>query len=326
MSVLTKNQMTIKALETKIRDLEGQLYLNPVTRCPNELSLKNEIQQLSARESFVYSFLLILTVDNIYGIRQDFDPTVADEHLAAIASHLKSSVPDPEHIYHISDHSFAYLHCCEPVPEYEPFAEKLRLSFEDSEAFIRPTTVSIGGIRFSECPDKISHGPSLSTMALGEAFNRLKQSKIRGSNRSTLTNSMSMTNENILRVLIVDDDPLQLEFIRQALLNTGFKTDIALDGEEALNLASKLFPALIIAEYSIPKLNALRLKRTLDENPYLRNIPILLMTRMKSAELVSQAMDLQIYHILEKPLVPREIEGLCRYLIHANTDSTNNGL
>jgi two-component system cell cycle response regulator DivK len=58
------------------------------------------------------------------------------------------------------------------------------------------------------------------------------------------------------KILIVDDDHRNVEFLRDSLLSpSGYTTLSAIDGKEALRLASMHDPDLILLDLQMPKMN-----------------------------------------------------------------------
>ena len=54
------------------------------------------------------------------------------------------------------------------------------------------------------------------------------------------------------KILIVDDEPINLEFFDVMLSNLGFKIEKAADGEEALQKVVETDPDLIILDIHLP--------------------------------------------------------------------------
>lgn len=80
------------------------------------------------------------------------------------------------------------------------------------------------------------------------------------------------------RVLIADDEPaiaMSLEFL---LKNSGYETQIARDGEEALRAVDSFSPDLIVLDLMLPRLSGLEVCRTLRADARFAAIKVLMLT------------------------------------------------
>ncbi len=80
------------------------------------------------------------------------------------------------------------------------------------------------------------------------------------------------------KILIVEDDPDISELIHFNLEKAGYQTLRAEDGEQALGLAQKHQPDLILLDLLLPGLNGLEVCRRLKRDPALQRIPIMMVT------------------------------------------------
>jgi len=77
------------------------------------------------------------------------------------------------------------------------------------------------------------------------------------------------------RILIVDDEPLVLKFVRANLQAMDYETFAAMDGAEALHIAEKELPDLVILDIMMPKMDGFEVCRRLRE---WSQIPIIMLT------------------------------------------------
>ncbi|WP_394835272.1 response regulator [Pendulispora rubella] len=80
------------------------------------------------------------------------------------------------------------------------------------------------------------------------------------------------------RVLVADDDPGVTWFIADLLRTTGCVVSEARDGAEALELAYKTAPHLILSDVLMPKLDGFQLTRLLARDVALRDTPVILLS------------------------------------------------
>jgi CheY-like chemotaxis protein len=78
-------------------------------------------------------------------------------------------------------------------------------------------------------------------------------------------------------VLVADDDPWSQQLISSQLVESGFRVDCAADGWEALILAGRARPDLIVMEVHLPTTDAWTLAEELRNQPRTANVPFIFM-------------------------------------------------
>jgi CheY-like chemotaxis protein len=81
-----------------------------------------------------------------------------------------------------------------------------------------------------------------------------------------------------LPVLIVDDDPVILDMLRDVLEEAGFAILTVRDGKAALALLQHTLVALVLTDLMMPSLTGLQLAQQLRSTPATAAIPVLLMS------------------------------------------------
>jgi len=84
------------------------------------------------------------------------------------------------------------------------------------------------------------------------------------------------------KILVVEDDPDQLEVVRFTLKNAGFAIGTATNGIDALKKAQTVSPDLMILDVMMPELDGFAVCETLRGNPATASIPILMLTGLCS--------------------------------------------
>jgi len=121
-------------------------------------------------------------------------------------------------------------------------------------------------------------------------------------------------------ILIVDDDPQISSLISSALRNEGFATLTGADGEEALALAAKHDPALIILDLMLPKIDGIEVCRDIRRRS---DTPILILT-VKADEfdkILGLAIGADDY--LTKPFSPRELIARVKAILRRSLHRPN---
>lgn len=80
------------------------------------------------------------------------------------------------------------------------------------------------------------------------------------------------------RILVVDDEPLVLHALQDALQRRGYQVDTAATGQEALEHVRALMPDLIILDLLLPGMDGFEVFQALKRDVHTRHIPIILLT------------------------------------------------
>ena len=108
-----------------------------------------------------------------------------------------------------------------------------------------------------------------------------------------------------LRILVVEDNTLNLELVTDLLEANGFEVLPAQTDEEGIALACRCAPDLILMDVSLPGLDGLAATKALRADPETRHLPIIALTAhaMKGDEQV--ALDAGCDGYLAKPIDTR---------------------
>lgn len=116
-------------------------------------------------------------------------------------------------------------------------------------------------------------------------------------------------------ILIVEDNPTNLELAKDLLEASGFVVLSASEAEQGLWLACQSLPDLILMDVSLPGMDGLSATRELKRNPATRHIPVVALTAhaMKGDE--QSALDAGCTGYLTKPIATRDfVATLYRWL------------
>ncbi len=111
-------------------------------------------------------------------------------------------------------------------------------------------------------------------------------------------------------ILIVDDEPIVRESIRDWLEDAGYQVGTAESGEEALEMIAKQDFNVMVLDVRLPgKTGITVLSEVKAIKPQIKSIII---TAYPSEELAAEAMKLGAVDYLIKPIAPDSLEGLIR--------------
>jgi two-component system cell cycle response regulator len=111
--------------------------------------------------------------------------------------------------------------------------------------------------------------------------------------------------EEPLKILVVDDDPMTLMGLKKMLESGGKKVYTAENGDDALSLALEALPDMIITDWRMPKVSGIDLCKILRSTSITQHIYIIMLTGKESDEEHIQALDAGADDFVIKPFTPR---------------------
>lgn len=122
------------------------------------------------------------------------------------------------------------------------------------------------------------------------------------------------------KILIVDDEPTNLEFFNVMLSKLGFDIEQAESGEEALEKLKTYQPDLIILDNIMPGLTGWEVTKLLkQDNQYIdyKDIPIIMFSAMDSVEDKIEGYDLGVEDYITKPFNFSEVLARIRAVLRS---------
>jgi DNA-binding response OmpR family regulator len=116
----------------------------------------------------------------------------------------------------------------------------------------------------------------------------------------------------LARILVVDDEPSLVDTIRYNLKREGHDVSVAYDGLEALDVARRLRPDLIVLDVMLPKMDGFEVCRTLRNET---TSPILMLTAKASEIDKVVGLEIGADDYLAKPFSFRELLARVRALL-----------
>ncbi len=103
-------------------------------------------------------------------------------------------------------------------------------------------------------------------------------------------------------VLIVDDNPQNVELLQAFLESLPVKLVTAVDGMDALEKVAEHHPDLILLDIMMPKMSGFQVCRKLKGEPKTRDIQILMVTALNELGDIEQATDCGTDDFVSKPV------------------------
>jgi CheY-like chemotaxis protein len=108
-------------------------------------------------------------------------------------------------------------------------------------------------------------------------------------------------------VLLIEDDPHELEIYGRVLWSKGFELIQRGKGEEGVAAAREHVPDLVLVDLLLPDANGLEACRRIKRDPRTSHVPVVALTAQSEEEfgLLAEAVGFQRY--LEKPIGPLDV-------------------
>ena len=120
-------------------------------------------------------------------------------------------------------------------------------------------------------------------------------------------------------ILVVDDNPANVDILETRLGVQGYAVATASDGEEAIARAAAELPDLILLDVMMPKLDGLEVTRRLRSDPSLPYMPIILVTAKVDTKDVVAGLDAGADEYLTKPIDQPALVARVRSLLRAKS-------
>ena len=106
------------------------------------------------------------------------------------------------------------------------------------------------------------------------------------------------------RILVIEDDPASLDLMVYLLKAFGQEPLVARDGQEALDVAYRARPDLIICDIQLPRLDGYQVASALKGHPALRTIPLIAVTAYAMVGDRDRILGAGFDDYIAKPIVP----------------------
>lgn len=131
-------------------------------------------------------------------------------------------------------------------------------------------------------------------------------------------------NNSQLRILLVDDEPDILEIVGYNLAQEGYTIYKASNGKEALNLAQKHLPHLILLDVMMPEMNGLEACEKLRKLPGLEQVLISFFTARSEEYSQIAGFDVGADDYITKPIKPKILVSKVKALLRRVSQKNSN--
>jgi putative two-component system response regulator len=193
-------------------------------------------------------------------------------------------------------------------------AERIRAAVEKETG--GRLTVSIGLASFTR--------DATTASVIRQAQEALGQAKATGKNRvHSFQKDEPLKDDTKPRVLVVDDEPLNLKLFETLLRGLDYEVVKASRGEEALHAVHKTDIDLILLDLMMPGMNGYEVCRRLKANEMTRMIPVILLTALSGADAKIKGIEAGADDFVTKPPNKTELVARTKSLIRVKSLNDN---
>jgi YesN/AraC family two-component response regulator len=119
---------------------------------------------------------------------------------------------------------------------------------------------------------------------------------------------MATTKDHLKTIFLVDDEPIWLDALSNALEEQHFNVMSAQSGEEALRQLKKAKPDLILSDVRMPAMNGFDLFELVKSEPKLKSVPYVFMSSVDDFDAKRVAKELGVDDYVTKPFDAEDVK------------------
>jgi DNA-binding response OmpR family regulator len=109
------------------------------------------------------------------------------------------------------------------------------------------------------------------------------------------------------KVLVVDDNELNAEYIRAVLKKYPFDVSVATDGPSALDATQRDRPDVVLLDIMMPGMNGIDVLGRLRRDPAAQTIPVIMVTAKAQDSTMIESYQVGADYFITKPFTPRQL-------------------
>ncbi|MBD3170376.1 MAG: response regulator [candidate division Zixibacteria bacterium] len=119
------------------------------------------------------------------------------------------------------------------------------------------------------------------------------------------------------KILIIDDEEDMRIYIQTIFRKGGFETEMAVNGEDALDKLDNFAPDLITLDILMPRKSGLNFFKSLRQRDGMSNVPVIVVSGVTGNSEFFEDEDVGPTYFMEKPVEPDKLLGKARELTGA---------
>jgi CheY-like chemotaxis protein len=118
-----------------------------------------------------------------------------------------------------------------------------------------------------------------------------------------------------VKILLVEDNEMNRDMLSRRLVRKGYDIVIAIDGQQALDMAAAESPDLILMDMSLPVIDGWETTRRVKANPDTKTIPIIALTAHAMVQDKDKAIEAGCDDFDTKPIDIQRLVGKIQALL-----------
>jgi len=106
------------------------------------------------------------------------------------------------------------------------------------------------------------------------------------------------------KILIIDDDPFNVDFLEQELADLGYTTASAQNGAQGLDLVLQVQPDLVLLDIMMPVMDGFTVLARLKSDTQTRSIPVVIISALGDMHSITKGIEMGAEDFLPKPFDP----------------------
>lgn len=124
----------------------------------------------------------------------------------------------------------------------------------------------------------------------------------------------------MIKILIVEDDPLISRMYQKIFSFENYTVEVAENGEEALVKIRSAKPTIVLLDVMMPKMNGLQVLEKLKSDPDTKAIPVIMLTNLAGQQDAEKALSLgAIKYIVKSQYEPKQIVDMVKEILAGYT-------
>ncbi len=129
------------------------------------------------------------------------------------------------------------------------------------------------------------------------------------------------------KILIVDDEPFNVDLLEQELEDQGYETCMAINGPEALAALDKERPDIVLLDWMMPGMSGIEVLKKMRDEKRWQAVPVIMVTARSTTDDLVQALDAGADDYISKPIDEAELAARIRAMLRiAHLEQANSSL
>ena len=246
--------------------------------------------------------LVLIDVDGFKAYNSQYGHVAGDKALHEIAGLIRENIRDADLPARYAGDKFMVIMTNTPPSQAMVSAERIRQKTE--RQFGGLLTVGIGIAAVSRETTTLEELVKNVNAALSKA-------KLQGKNHLCLDEEVHEPEQTEkARILIVDDDPMNVKILGALLAPLGYEVIKAFNGEDAIGLIDRCDTDLVLLDVMMPGISGFEVCRIIKSREKTRMIPVVMVTAMDDLDSRIKAIEAGADDFITKP--PNKLELLTR--------------